>query len=74
MTTPDDPRWEPWTLLGAFCASRLRRPLPRTHLFGDGSACDGCDTAGVFTQRGGGWYCRRCWEEISALTEERWTR
>ena len=48
---------------------RLGRPIPRTHPFGDGSACDGCDTADVFTQRGGGWYCRRCWEEISALAK-----
>lgn len=56
--------WAYWWLMRGL--AYLGSPLPRTHPFGDGTACDGCDDADVFTKRGGGWYCRRCWEEIAA--------
>jgi hypothetical protein len=45
----------------------FRRGKARSHPFGDGTACDGCDSADVFTlHRNGGWYCRRCSEEVAS--------
>ena len=48
---------------------RLNQPVPRTHPFGEGVVCDGCDLPFSTAARphrctNGGSYCLRCTEEV----------
>lgn len=44
------------------------RPIPRTHPFGEGVVCDGCDERlPLRLHSNGGRYCPRCSEEVEAV-------
>lgn len=54
-------------LLVGYGAWAFPAVVPRSHPFGDSQHCDGCDEAdGLTRHENGGWYCRRCSDEVSA--------